>query len=155
VWDLETPVLELVARAAIIYVLVLLLMRVSGKRTVGEFAPFDLLVIILLGESAQAGLLGNETSVWGTLIVAATLVGLNLVASIATARSRVASRLLEGEPVMLARDGKPLAAALRRSHVPMADLEEAVREANLKSLSDVELAMLEASGKITIVPRRQ
>jgi uncharacterized membrane protein YcaP (DUF421 family) len=154
-FDLETPILELVARAAIVFVTLLILVRLSGKRTVGEFTPFDLLVVILIGESAQAGLTGDESSIWGTVIVAATLFALNLLAAVAAARNKGALRLLEGEPVLLARRGRVMEKALRSNHVPRGDLDEAVRQANLKSLEEVEFATLETSGEITIVPLRR
>jgi uncharacterized membrane protein YcaP (DUF421 family) len=152
-FEIGTPVAELILRAAIVYLVLLALVRISGKRTVGEFTPFDLLVVILLGESAQAGLSGKETSLWGTIVPAATLVALNLLAAMASARSRAALTLLEGEPVLLARRGKLFEKALRSNHVPRNDLDEAIRKANLGSLDEVELAMLETSGDITIVPK--
>ena len=152
-FEIQTPVLELILRAAVVYVVLLALVRLSGKRTVGEFTPFDLLVVILLGESAQAGLSGKESSLWGTIVPAATLVGINLLVSMASARSGKALALLEGEPVLLARDGKLFERALLSNHIPRNDLEEAIRKASLRSLDEVGIATLETNGDITIVPK--
>jgi uncharacterized membrane protein YcaP (DUF421 family) len=154
-FTLGTPALELVVRALLVYLAFLVLVRLSGKRTVGEFTPFDLVVVLLLAESAQGALLGGDESVLGTVIVAATLIGLNYLVAFGTARNRKLCALIEGGSVVLAQDGKLHDAALRRNNVPPSDVEEAVRMANLESLEQVKVATLEASGEITIVPKRR
>jgi uncharacterized membrane protein YcaP (DUF421 family) len=151
---LDTPALELVVRSLLVYGAFLLLVRMSGKRTVGEFTPFDLIVVVLLAESAQGALLGGDESVLGTVIVAATLIGTNYLIAFGTARSKKLCALVEGESVVLAKDGKLLHSSLRANNVPPSDVQEAVRAANLETLEEVRVATLEASGEITIVPKR-
>lgn len=141
---------ELPARAAIIYAVLLVLMRLSGKRTVGQFTPFDLLVVMLLSESVSAGLSGGEESVTGGLLAATTLIGLNVLVAVVTARSTRLQALAEGEPVLIGRDGRIHTRALRRHHVPMLDVERALREADC-DLKDMKYAFLEADGGISVL----
>ena len=149
-FDLSTPWWELPVRAAVVYVVLLLLMRMSGKRTVGQFTPFDLLVVMLLSESVSTGLNGTENSVTGGLLAAATLIGLNLLVSILTARSTRLHALAEGAPVLVGRDGRLFASTLRRCHVPIPDVERALREADC-DLKDMKFAFLEADGGISVL----
>lgn len=141
---------ELPLRATIIYAVLLVLVRLSGKRTVGQFTPFDLLVVMLLSESVSAGLSGGEASVTGGLLAAATLIGLNAVVALVTARSARLQALAEGEPVLIGRDGRIFEQALQRQHVPMRDVERALREADC-DLKDMKCAFLEADGGISVL----
>jgi uncharacterized membrane protein YcaP (DUF421 family) len=106
--ELNSPWWEVVVHVAIIYAALLVMVRLSGKRTVGQFTPFDLLVVMLLSEVVSNGLTGSEESVAGGLIAAATLVGLNGLNSRATARSERLRRLAEGTPVVVGYQGKIL-----------------------------------------------
>lgn len=141
---------ELPARAAIIYAVLLVLVRLSGKRTVGQFTPFDLLVVMLLSESVSAGLSGGEDSVTGGLLAAATLILLNVLVAVVTARSTRLQALSEGHPVLVGRDGQIFDGRLRQHHVPMLDIERALREADC-DLKDMKYAFLEADGGISVL----
>lgn len=152
-FSLSQPWWEFVVRGALIYVVILFLVRLSGKRTVGEFTPFDLVVVILIGESTQGALTGGDESVLGAPLVAATLIALNQLLGYLSARSNTVDRLLEGEPVLLVRNGRVLHKALRANNLPVSDLEESVRKQGLASMDEVALAMLETNGEITVVPR--
>ena len=149
-FELSTAWWELPARAAIIYAVLLLLVRLSGKRTVGQFTPFDLLVVMLLSESVSAGLSGGEESVTGGLLAAATLIALNMLVAVVTARSTRLQALAEGEPVLIGRDGQIHSRTLRQHHVPMLDVERALREADC-DLKDMKYAFLEADGGISVL----
>lgn len=149
-FELSTPWWELPARVAIIYVALLVLMRLSGKRTVGQFTPFDLLVVLLLSESVSAGLSGGEESVTGALLSAAVLIVLNLAVAVATARSAKLQNLVEGSPVLIGRDGELFKAVLKKNHVPLVDVERSLREADC-DLADMKFAFLEADGGISIL----
>lgn len=146
---------EFVLRAILVYFVVLLLIRLSGKRTVGEFTAFDLIVVILLGESMQNALVQDDTSVLGPAITAATLISLNWLLGFVSARSRRVDKVVEGEPVVLVRNGRINSRKLRSENVPKSDLLEAVRRAQLGGLSEVALATLETDGEITVVPRKR
>lgn len=149
-FQLSVPWWELPARAALIYAVLLVLMRLSGKRTVGQFTPFDLLVVMLLSESVSAGLNGGDESVTGSLLAAATLIALNVVVAVLTARSVKLQTLAEGAPVLIGRDGRVFPRALEKSHVPMLDVERALREADC-DLKDMKYAFLEADGGISVL----
>ncbi|MDR7095659.1 uncharacterized membrane protein YcaP (DUF421 family) [Hydrogenophaga laconesensis] len=136
--------------AAVVYGVLLLLMRLSGKRTVGQFTPFDILVVMLLSESVSSGLNGTEDSVTGGLLAAATLIALNVLVAAVTARSARLQALGEGDPVLIGRDGRLFATALRRNHVPLPDVERALREADC-DLADMKFAFLEADGGISVL----
>lgn len=149
-FELSTPWWELPARAAVVYGVLLVLMRLSGKRTVGQFTPFDLLVVMLLSESVSSGLNGAEESVTGSLLAAATLIGLNALVSVVTARSARLQTLAEGAPVLVGRDGRLFADTLRKNHVPVLDVERALREADC-DLKDMKFAFLEVDGGISVL----
>lgn len=150
---LSMPWWEFVLRAVVVYVVVLAMVRLSGKRTIGQFTPFDLLVVVLLGTAVQNSLIGKDTSLLGGLILAATLIGLNWLAGLVTSRSRAAERLLEGSPVLLVRDGEVYADALRSQHLSRDDLEEILRQQGCQRVEDVKLAVLETNGRISVIPR--
>lgn len=105
-FDLAMPWWEFVLRAIAVYVILLLMLRVAGKRTVGQFTPFDMLVIVLLGTAVQNSLIGEDFSLLGGLILAATLIGCNWGVGFLTSRFPRFDRVIEGSPVLLARNGE-------------------------------------------------
>jgi uncharacterized membrane protein YcaP (DUF421 family) len=149
-FDLQAAWWELPLRAVIIYGALLVMVRVSGRRTVGQFTPFDLLVVMLLSESVSSGLNGGEESVTGALLAAATLVALNVAVAFATSRSAGLQTLMEGRPVLVGRDGKIFGEVLKKHRVPVADVEQALREADCEQ-SEMKYACLEADGQISIL----
>lgn len=125
--DLGVPWFEFVQRAAAVYIVVLLLTRLSGKRSIGQSAHFDMLVIVLLGTAVQNSLIGENTSLLGGLILAATLLALNWLMGFVTTRSHRLHAWLEGTPIILTRDGKVFWDQLRRCNVAPEDLDVAMR----------------------------
>lgn len=148
-WIPADPWWEPVLRAASVYLALMVLMRLAGKRTLSQLTPFDLLVMLLLSEAVSPSIGGNDSSILGGLIRAATLIGLNLVVAYATARSRTVERFVQGAPVVIGRHGQLFDKVLRREHIGRDDIDKALREAHCE-LSELELAMLEADGQITI-----
>lgn len=146
---------EFVARAALVYFAIMVLIRLSGKRTVGEFTPFDLFVVILIGESTQGALTGGDESVVGALVVSATLIALNYLVGFASTRSKLIDKLVEGEAVLLMRDGKVLAGALKRNNIPDSDLDEALRAEGIEERSEVRRAFLETDGTISVLKAKR
>lgn len=145
---------EFVARATLVYISIMVLVRISGKRTVGEFTPFDLVVVILIGESTQGALTGGDESVIGALIVSATLIALNYTVGFITTRSALADRVVEGEAVLLVRDGRVLADALKRNNLPESDLDEALRAEGVVERREVHRAFLETDGTISVIKKK-
>jgi uncharacterized membrane protein YcaP (DUF421 family) len=141
------------ARGAIIYAVLLVMVRVAGKRTVGQFTPFDLLVVMLLSESVSNALSGGDESIPGGLLIAATLIGLNILIAFITSRSRKAADLIDGTPVLLGRDGKIFSEVVKKNRVAEGDVEQALREQDC-DLGEMQCAFLEADGKITILQKK-
>ena len=153
-FELAMPWWEFVLRAVVVYFILLLMLRLSGKRTVGQFTPFDLLVVVLLGTAVQNSLIGEDYSLLGGLLLAATLIACNWLVAMVTARSRRIDRLVEGSPVLLARDGVLFERVLRDQHLRTSDVEEALRENGVRDISGAALVTLEVDGAITVVPRK-
>lgn len=147
------PWWELVLRACIVYFVLLALIRLSGKRTIGQYTPFDLLLVVLLGNAVQNALLGKDQSLLGGLLLAATLIGLNWLIGWVGARNARVARMITGDPVLLAHDGKVYLAALRRQNISESEFDEAMREAECESAADIHLALLETNGRISIIKR--
>ncbi len=141
---------ELLLRVTVVYAAVFLLLRIVGKKHVGELAPFDLVVLLLLSECVQNALIGNDTSLTGGLMAAAALFGLNQLVGYAAWRDRKLERLLEGTPRFLVRHGRVLKDALAREQITQSELMEALRREGRTSLAKVRYAILENDGDISI-----
>jgi uncharacterized membrane protein YcaP (DUF421 family) len=154
-FDLAMPWWEFVIRAVAVYVVVLIMVRIVGKRTVGQYTPFDLIVVVLLGTAVQNSLIGEDQSLLGGLILAATLLSLNWGVGFLSARSRRFDRLVEGHSIVLARDGIVDQDQLRRQSISEEDFRAACRSGDCCEHSEIALAILESSGNITVIKRRQ
>lgn len=152
-FEMENPWWEFILRAGTVYVVVLLMVRITGKRTVGQFTPFDLIVVVLLGESVGESMVGGDHSLLGGLILAGTLLALNWVVGFISARAPKFDQMIEGRPVLIARNGELFQDVLVQQSLNVKDFEDAMRQANCNDLSRVELAMLETSGHITVVTK--
>ena len=153
-FQLSAPWWHFVLRSCAIYVLVMVLVRVSGKRAVGQFTPFDLVLLILIGNAVQNGINGGDDSLTGAAIMATTLIALNYGIAFVTSRNRKVEKFVEGVPVVLARNGKLFDHVLRRELVSREDFREALRMNGVEDVSEVELALLETNGSISVVKKR-
>ncbi len=151
--DMQLPWWEFMVRAAAVYAALLVMVRASGKRTIGQFTPFDLLVVMLLSESVSNSLSGRDASLVGGLIAAATLIALDVMLAAITSRSPRADAFVQGQPVLIGRDGVLFREVLRRERVAVSDVERALRAAQCE-MQDMAMAVLEADGDISILPRR-
>jgi len=149
--QLSAPWWHFVLRALVIYALVMVLIRVSGKRAVGQFTPFDLVLLILIGNAVQNGLNGGDNSITGAALLAGCLIGLNYLVALVVARRPRVRAVIEGRAVVLARDGQVFREVLRRELVSNADFHEAMREAGCSEIEKIRLATLETNGRISIV----
>ncbi len=152
-FELSAPWWHFVLRALVVYVLVMVLTRLSGKRAVGQFTPFDLLLLGLLGNAVQNGINGGDNSLTGAALMAGTLIALNYAVAWTTAHHASVERLVEGEPVVLARDGRCFRNVLRRELVSHADFDAALRQQGVDRIDDVALALLETDGRISVIRR--
>jgi uncharacterized membrane protein YcaP (DUF421 family) len=151
--DMALPWWEFVLRTVAVYVCLMVMVRFSGKRTVGQFTPFDLIVVMLLAEAVTASLTAGDESLIGGLIAAATLIALNMTTAWLSARNKKVDELLEGKPTLIGRDGTIYTGVLKEERVPEADVQQALREADCK-LEDMRCGFLEADGKISILKRQ-
>ena len=140
---------QIVARTGVIYLLVLIGVRLSGKREVGQMTPFDLTLLLLRSNSVQNAMTGPDTSLLGGAVAAATLLVLNYVVAAISGSSRHFRRLVEGEPTLLVHDGKIIEPHMARERVSMDELHRALREHGINSCDQVALAVLEVDGSIS------
>lgn len=146
-WSLTTIFL----RTAIVYSCVLIGLRLSGKREVGQMTPFDLVLLMLLANAVQNAMTGPDTSVTGGLVAASTLLAINLLVTRFVWRNRRLRKFVEGMPTLLIHHGVILEANLARERISLDDLHEIIRERGVESIKDVGLAVLEVDGTISIL----
>ena len=149
-WNLSLPWWEFVARAGIIYVFLLVLLQIGGKRQVGQLAPFDLVLLLVLSNAVQNSMNGGDNTVTGGIILAATLVGLNWLVGFATYKSKRLERLIDGKPQVLIHDGHVDRAVMESQRITQHDLEAALRAAGCANVTDVHFAILENNGRISV-----
>lgn len=147
--ELSAPWWHFVLRGALVFLGVLFLMRISGKRTLGQFTPFDLIVLILIGNAVQNGMNGGDNSLTVALILSVTLIALNSMLAYVTSRSRTAEKLIEGEPIVLAENGKVFHDRLKQELISTYDFRQSMREEGIGSVSEIRIARLETNGKIS------
>ena len=148
---IRNPLLDIVARTAVIYLTLLVGLRLTGKRQVGQLTPFDLLLLLLLANAVQNAMVGPDVSVAGGLIAAATLFGANAVVARFVSRSKGTARLVEGSPALLVRHGRMLAENLAREGITREDLLRALREHGIDALETVRSAILEVDGTVSVL----
>jgi uncharacterized membrane protein YcaP (DUF421 family) len=147
--------MDLVIRAAVVFFFILVVTRVVGRRELGELEPFDLIMLVVLGDLVQQGITQNDQSVTGTLIVISTIALLSVLVSWASFRSRRVRALTQGAPIVLVEDGRLIERNARSERITLEDIQEEARRAQMASLSDVEWAILEGDGHISFIPRRR
>lgn len=152
-WTLTIPWWELVIRSVVVYLVLLAVLRVIGKREVGQFTLFDLVVILLVANAVQPAMTGPDFSLLGGLIIIVTLMALDRVIALARAHIPFVKYLLESNPTVIASNGKWIKAAMGREDVTVEDAEMALREHGIDSIGDVQTAVLEADGSISVVPK--
>jgi uncharacterized membrane protein YcaP (DUF421 family) len=153
-FDMSVPWWEFVVRGAVVYLVLLVLVRISGKRTVGQFTPFDLVVVLLLSESVSGAINAQDESLSGGLIAATTLIALDMAIAYASARNARIDAIVQGSPVLVGRDGVVYDDVLKRQRVPRSDLDKALRDADCE-IEDMRMAIIEADGNINIMKRPQ
>jgi uncharacterized membrane protein YcaP (DUF421 family) len=145
---------ESVLRALVLYVVLLLLVRVTGRRTLAETTPFDLVLLLVIGEATQQALLGDDFSLTNAVVVIVTLLLADIGLSLLKGRSQRAERWVDGVPTILVADGRPLRDRLRHARVDEQDILEAARaRQGLAGMEEIRFAVLEPGGGITIIPQ--
>ncbi|HWH33971.1 MAG TPA: YetF domain-containing protein [Acidimicrobiales bacterium] len=146
--------MDAVLRTTTIYLFLLVLFRLAGKRTLGEVTPFEFVLLLVIGEGTQQGLLGDDVSVTNALVVVSTFIALNVGLNLAKHRLAWLERVVEGVPVVVFADGQPVRQQMDRARINESDILEAAREKQgLERLDQIKYAVLERSGGISIIPR--
>jgi len=143
--------MDLVLRAIALYVFVLVLMRIVGRRELSSLTPVDLVLLIVLGDAVQQGLTQDDYSVTGAILVISTIALLQVATSYLAYRSRRAKKLLEGEPVVLVQDGNLIERNLRRERLRREDVAEEMRMQGIGAFDEVRWGILESNGKFSFV----
>jgi uncharacterized membrane protein YcaP (DUF421 family) len=143
--------MDIVLRASAVFIILYLLLRLLGKRELGQLTPFELLVMIVMGDLIQQGVTHNDFSLTGALLAVGTFGFLALTLSWVTYLFPAMERLLDGKPRVVVRDGTIIAENLRRDRVTRAELESEMRLAGIASLQDVAWAIIEPQGKISFI----
>ena len=141
-----------VVRAMVVYAFLLVILRLTGKRQVGQLAPFDLVLLLVLSNAVQNSMNGGDNSLTGGLISATTLVGLNWLVGWLTFRSKRLETLIEGKPIILVHDGKIHYDALKRVQMTIHELKAALRAEGCAGEEEVRFAVLENNGHVTVIP---
>jgi len=147
------PIWEIVLRTAVVYVSVLGLLRLGGKRELGQMSPADFVVILIIANAVQNAMNGGDVSIVGGLVSAATLLGMNYGLGRFGRSVPFLGRLFMEEPTLLLQDGKLISASLQREHIEPEEIEMATREHGIADLRDVAAAILEIDGSISIIPK--
>jgi uncharacterized membrane protein YcaP (DUF421 family) len=146
--------LDAVVRAAVIYVMLMVLMRLSGRRTLTQMTPFDLVLLLIVSEATQQGLLGNDFSITNALLVIMTFVGLDVLVTFLTHRSQRLDRGVNALPVVLIEDGEPIADRLKKSRVDLDDIMQQARATQgIERMEQIKYAVLERGGGISVIPK--
>jgi uncharacterized membrane protein YcaP (DUF421 family) len=143
--------LQIVVRTAIIYFLVLVGVRLAGKREVGQMTPFDLVLLLLLSNSVQNAMTGPDTSLLGGVVAAATLFLLNMLVAEYSGVNRRFRKFVQGSPTMIIHNGDVLLDHMAKEHLTTDELDRALREHGIHSAKDVSIGVLEVDGSISFL----
>jgi uncharacterized membrane protein YcaP (DUF421 family) len=150
-WNFSETLIEIVLRTAIVYFVILIGIRLAGKREVGQMTPFDLALLLLISNAVQNAMTGPDTSVTGGIVAAATLLLINGAVTQFVWRNRKVRKFVEGTPTLLIRHGKIIDEHLAKEKVSADALTQALREHGVASISDVSVAVLEIDGSISVL----
>lgn len=148
--DIAVPWWELVIRAVVVYVVLLILIRLTGKRQIGQFSPYDLVLLLILSNAVQNSMNAGDNSLVGGLILALTLVSLNYLVGLLTFKSRKVEAFVDGRPQVLIHDGKLFEDIMVEAQITHTELMSSLRESGYFSIAEVGLAILENNGRISV-----
>ena len=153
-FEMGIPWWEIVVRSAAVYIFLILILRISGKRQIGQLAPFDLVLLLVLANAVQNSMTGGDNSLVGGLISCTTLVGLNYFVGYATFKNSKLEDIIEGRPQVLILKGKVLEDVMCDTKVTRSELEAALRQGGCPEVTDCYSAILENNGVISVVKKK-
>lgn len=143
---------EIIIRATVVYIAVVLALKLTGRRSLGQRNAIDLVLILIVANAVQNAMIGSDTSLIGGLIAAATLFSVDLVYDRMIGRSAKARNFFTGSPIVLINHGQVVEANMRKEHIQLDELEEALREHGVEEIGEVKTGILEMDGSLSIVP---
>ena len=152
-WNMSVPWWEFIVRGVAVYLFLLVFLRLTGKRQTGQYAPFDLVLLLILSNAVQNSMNAGDNSLIGGLISAVTLISCHVALAQLTFRYPRLARLVDGKPQVLVNQGQADKALMRRELLTHEDLEAALRAGGCLGVHDVERATIEVNGQITVVLR--
>jgi uncharacterized membrane protein YcaP (DUF421 family) len=145
--------MDIVLRATLAFLFIWFLTRILGRRELSTLEPFDLILLVVLGDLVQQGVTQNDFSVTGMILAAGTVAAMTLLFSVLSHRSARLGTIIEGEPIILVEHGKPIEKNLYRERITFEELAAQARLQQITHIEDVEWAVLETNGQISFVPR--
>ena len=145
--------MDIVVRAIVIFTLLYVLMRVIGRRELSALEPFDLILLVVLGDLVQQGLTQDDYSMTGAILAVGTIAILQVSVSWANFHFPKLRSILDGEPLVVVQDGKPIEKNLKRERVTLDDLAEEARKQNIATIDDVKWAVMETNGQISFIKK--
>lgn len=150
--QMAIPWWEFIVRAIIIYFFLLITLRLSGKRQIGQLAPFDLILLLVLSNSVQNSMNGGDNSLVGGVISALTLICLNYGIAYLTYKSKKIENIIEGQPKIIIDNGKVIRHIMESEQLTQHELDSAIRQSGYASIEEVRFAVLENNGAISVIP---
>jgi uncharacterized membrane protein YcaP (DUF421 family) len=148
--------MDAILRAVAIYAFLLIVFRISGRRTLSDVTTFDFILLLIIGEATQQALLGDDFSVTNGFLVIATLLIIDVGLSLLKGRSQFFGKVIDGVPMVIVENGVPLAERMRRARVDSNDVMERARQSHgLERMDQIKYAVLEVSGSISIIPKHK
>ena len=145
--------MDVVLRAAVAYIFIIFILRITGRRELSSLGPSDLVLLVVMGDLVQNGVTQSDDSVTGIFLAISTFALLTLAMSFITFRSRRAQLVIEGEPLILVQDGEPIEKNLRSERLNVDDVQEQARGQGIESLDDVKWCVLETSGSMSFIKK--
>jgi uncharacterized membrane protein YcaP (DUF421 family) len=153
-WSMTMNWWELIGRGLLVYFFLILLLRSTGKRQIGQMSPFDLVLLMVLSNAVQNSMSGGDNSVTAGLILAVTLVAANWIVGKVTSSSKIVEQLIDGDPQVLFHDGKVYEKILKDAQITRQELIAAVHKAGYADLDAIRAAILENDGTISVIPKQ-
>lgn len=150
-WTLTVSISELIIRGLLVYIFLLIVLRISGKRQLGQLAPIDLILLLVLSNSVQNAMNGGDNSFIGGIVSALTLVGAHYLVAFLSFRFKCMEWLVEGSPTVIVSNGIVNQKAMNSEFLTMKELESAMRENGIEDVSRIKKAVLENGGSISII----
>src|SRR5688500_13253710 len=146
--------MDSVIRGVVVYLFLLVIFRVAGKRTLSETTTFDFVLLLIISEATQQAMLDNDNSLTNAILLIVTLVGLDILVSLLAQRFKGLDKVLDDVPLVIVHDGRPLSNRMRKSRISEGDVLHAARQTQgLERMEQIKFAVLERSGGITVIPK--